>query len=465
MKYFYADKDNKPVGPLPREALESLRTCGIIADSTMIVEEGASDWKKITDIFTDQNSPAPPPPPMPGGDRLDEAVHARSGIYTELANIAQTATAKLLQPFTHPTADDLKSPIEEMLLGFLIYADDFTETCCRHFANTLRRTSVLAEVRGTPTTALARQIREDCFSKTDRILASYLEALQGCHIDVKLAAGRLSEASVLGAALRGAGEGQLAGGLGKTGATLGIFNAVLSGIVEGDRQANLLWQQRKAQADAKRLAARKMAEYLASVKQVTETLLDFGCAKCFGGQVDFKLQSAALAEVEKAIGSNMAAALAKASDLGGFQGDTRQIEEETAKGPPNGIAESFLSAYKAFLSKEGRTALIYSFKCQIGLKSGLQLDVAVTNSRVWFGGVKRGSTEVVQILDMPFSQLQFIRQESKNTFFSGAMSKITLKWGRLLDVAILESPKEPGEYFYSVLKRRVSAENGACTIF
>jgi hypothetical protein len=65
MKYFYADKDNKPVGPLPREALESLRISGVITDSTMVIEEGASEWKKFSDAFVSRSAPPPPPPPPP----------------------------------------------------------------------------------------------------------------------------------------------------------------------------------------------------------------------------------------------------------------------------------------------------------------------------------------------------------------------------------------------------------------
>lgn len=462
MKYFYADADNKPVGPLQREALESLKAAGVISEATMVIEEGASEWKALRELLSPRAATFTPPPPPPNPS--SGGVSVRKDTCAELGRIAQGATTKLLQPFTNPSDEERDTPIEDVLLRFLIYADDFTETCCHQFANTLRRTSVLPDVRGTPTTALARQIREECFSKTDKILASYLEALRGCNIDLKIAAAQLQDTSVLGAALRGAATGQLAGGLGKTGATLGIFSAVLSGVAESDRQMGLLWEQRKAQADAKRLASRKMAEYLASVKQVTETLLDFGCAKCFGGEVDFTLQSQVLTEVEQAMGDNIAKAITRAAEMSGVQDDSRLIEEETAKGPPNGIPESGLQAYRTFLGKEGRTAVIYGFKCQIGLKSGLKLDVAVTDNRVWFGGFKPGGTEVVQILDMPFSQLQFINHESKNTFFSGAVSKITLKWGGFLDVAILETAKEQGEYFYQVLKRRVAAENGACAI-
>lgn len=406
----------------------------------------------------------PPPPPMPRAEN-SSSVMTTQGIYKELATIALTAATKLLQPFTNPSADDECLPIDERLLCFLVFADDFTETCCQQFAITLRRTSALLDVRGMPTTALARQIREDCFVKTDGILASYLEALKDCHIDLSIAAGRLQESSVLGAALRGAAVGQLAGGLGRTGAALGTFTAVVQGFSERERQAGLLWEQRKAKLDAERLAGRKIVEYLESVRHVTETLLDFGCAKCFGGDVDFNLQSKALAEVEMAIGDKIAVAVAKASKLGGVHQENRQeIEEEMAKAPPSGIPVSVLRGIKSLLGPEARTAVIYVFKCQIGLKVDWPLYVALTDKRVWFGGEKLGCSEVMQVKDLPLSQLRFMWQKSKNTFFSGSVSNITLKWGGLLDLAILNSTKEQGEYFFAVLKRRVATENGACVI-
>lgn len=96
-----------------------------------------------------------------------------------------------------------------------------------------------------------------------------------------------------------------------------------------------------------------MAEYLSSVKQVTETLLDFGCAKCFGGEVDFEMQAKVLADVEQAMGDNVARAITRATEIRGIQDDSRLLEEETAKGPPNALPEACLRAYKAFLGKEG----------------------------------------------------------------------------------------------------------------
>jgi len=43
MKYFYADKENKAVGPLPRDALDSLKATGIIFDYVASVTE--EEWR------------------------------------------------------------------------------------------------------------------------------------------------------------------------------------------------------------------------------------------------------------------------------------------------------------------------------------------------------------------------------------------------------------------------------------
>jgi|ERR1035441_1031288 hypothetical protein len=64
MKYFYADGDNKPVGPLPVEALEDLKAAGIITESTMVIPEGGSEWRAYGDEVPKirGNIPSPPPP-------------------------------------------------------------------------------------------------------------------------------------------------------------------------------------------------------------------------------------------------------------------------------------------------------------------------------------------------------------------------------------------------------------------
>lgn len=465
MRYFYADDKEGAVGPLPGEALLALKAGGILTSSTKVKEEGAADWKLLAEVFTTEGQQAPSPfSSADNAEGVNGDVLAQSETYKELADIVEEATIKLLQLFTDAQAGTDEGEVDGLFLKFLIEADYFTEKCCQQYAVTLRRASILPEVRGTPTTTLAMQIRENCFSKTDGVLTSYLDALNGCHIDLQVAVEKLKESSVLGATLKGAALGQLAGGFGKTGAKLGAVNAAITGFAERDKQRELLWEQTKAQEDAKRAAGSKIVDYLTVVNDVIRSLLDFGCAKAFGGQVDLDLEASALNGIEEAVRERISVAMAKAVELSGLKDDSRQIEEETANAPPNRIEKGAIDSVKRVLGNEGKSAVIYAFKCQIGLKSGLRLFVAVTINRVWIGGIKIGGSEAVQVLDLPFSRLQFIHSQSKNTIFSGAVSKITLKWGGLLDVAILNSSKEQGEYFFKVLKRRVARENGACVI-
>ena len=67
MKYYYADSDKKPVGPLPAEALEKLRAAGIIAGATMVIAEGGSAWKRYSDVFQ-KAIPSDPPPRLFSSD-------------------------------------------------------------------------------------------------------------------------------------------------------------------------------------------------------------------------------------------------------------------------------------------------------------------------------------------------------------------------------------------------------------
>ena len=62
MKYYYADSDNKPVGPLSREALMSLKSGGIITGSTAVNQVGSHVWRRFGDAF---EMPSALPPPIP----------------------------------------------------------------------------------------------------------------------------------------------------------------------------------------------------------------------------------------------------------------------------------------------------------------------------------------------------------------------------------------------------------------
>lgn len=165
--------------------------------------------------------------------------------YRALSQAASTAVDDLLLPFKAMTsADSLleEVPADEFFKKFLVYADRFTDECCQKFAKILRQASILSEVRGTPTLALARQIREENFAKLDSTLVDYVQALRENNIDLGQTVNQLQESSLLGAAMRGAAIGQVAGGFGSSGRKLGVFNALMEVVTEAQRQTALRHQ-------------------------------------------------------------------------------------------------------------------------------------------------------------------------------------------------------------------------------
>ncbi len=50
MNYFYLADDQKPVGPLPFSALQTLAASGVIKPDTLIIQEGGADWKHWRDL-------------------------------------------------------------------------------------------------------------------------------------------------------------------------------------------------------------------------------------------------------------------------------------------------------------------------------------------------------------------------------------------------------------------------------
>ena len=152
--------------------------------------------------------------------------------YTAMAAAVSAAVEDLLLPFHVANADELGQArtADEFFQEFLSYADRFTENCCQHFAKVSRQASVVPEVRATPTLVMSKQIRETSFASLDSLLVGYIQALRQIGLDLSRASSQLQEGSMLGAAMRGAAVGQVAGGLGSTGKTLGVFNPHRDGI-------------------------------------------------------------------------------------------------------------------------------------------------------------------------------------------------------------------------------------------
>jgi len=58
-KWYYANANDEPVGPLSTADLLKLRAAGIVQDQTLVIERGGSEWRPLATITT----PTPPVPP------------------------------------------------------------------------------------------------------------------------------------------------------------------------------------------------------------------------------------------------------------------------------------------------------------------------------------------------------------------------------------------------------------------
>jgi hypothetical protein len=228
--------------------------------------------------------------------------------YQAMAEAVRDSMAELLVPFhavNHGPGDLPPMSADEFFQKFLVYADKFTDKCCQDFSRVLRQASRQPEMRGMPTLQLAKQVRLIAFEGLDKILLSYVEALTGLHMDLRQVTNSLADSSVLGEALRGAAIGQVAGGLGQGGKLLGTIGALAAAGNEATKQQALLDRQRQIELESKNLAFAKIVEYLRAVEAMPENLLDYGCAKCFGGELDFAKQNAALEVIQAPISEQL----------------------------------------------------------------------------------------------------------------------------------------------------------------
>ncbi|HSI83220.1 MAG TPA: DUF4339 domain-containing protein [Candidatus Methylacidiphilales bacterium] len=63
-RYYFADSNNKPRGPVNFEDLKALAAAGSIRDNTSVFPEGAKEWVKWIDVLKAE-TPAPPAPALP----------------------------------------------------------------------------------------------------------------------------------------------------------------------------------------------------------------------------------------------------------------------------------------------------------------------------------------------------------------------------------------------------------------
>jgi hypothetical protein len=260
-----------------------------------------------------------------------ESTNLRQGderAYQAMATAIQTSMSELLVPFKEAaSAEDLlkRKSIEQFFQEFLTHADRSTDKCCEQFATIMRQCALVPDVRGTPTLALAKEIRAQVFEPLDGVLISYVQALNQIGMDLHSVSAELSASSIINAAMQGAAVGQLAGGLRDSGKTLGAYNALRQVGAEAEKKLALFQERAGLERQAKSLPLLKIAAYLERVTKLPERLMDYGCARCFGGQVSLERQQAALEGVLDAI----ARELRPAVDLTlAIPGAERRVQEQ-----------------------------------------------------------------------------------------------------------------------------------------
>src|ERR1700704_6239350 len=106
--------------------------------------------------------------------------------FSKMASVVKAAFGQLLAPLErirNPTQLLESTTAEFFFQDFLVQAVGFAEQTSQEFAKALRQFSVVPEVRGTPTSELAKRVRDTCFEKVDRVLTSYIEALKDLNLD------------------------------------------------------------------------------------------------------------------------------------------------------------------------------------------------------------------------------------------------------------------------------------------
>jgi len=232
--------------------------------------------------------------------------------YLAMVEVTKASLRELLAPFhaaSNGSGTISQMSTDEFFQQVLLHADKFTDICCQQFSKVLRQASVLPEVRGMPTVELAKQVRQVVFERLDKILVSYIEALRAINLNLQGVAEGLSGSSLLGEALKGAAIGQVAGGFGKPGKVVGALGALVAAGDEAMKQQMLREMQHRLRADGQGLAFSKIVEYLKEVSSLPEQLLDYGCARCFGSQLDFNKQITSIAEVNLAFREELTVSL------------------------------------------------------------------------------------------------------------------------------------------------------------
>src|SRR6267378_2533173 len=184
--------------------------------------------------------------------------------YEALPLAVRKAITELLLPLKGFYRNDSlrnKSPTE-FFQDFISHAEEFPKSCSEACAKIVAQSTVLPEIRAIPTSSLAKEIRQAAFEKLDHQLGlmTQLQTIMEDH-QKRCQSNKLD----------------------------GLMLAQGQSILEQGHAASI----------------QSIGEYLPMVKELTEHVLDYCCARCFGGQVSLERQQIALESIQSAIAEEL----------------------------------------------------------------------------------------------------------------------------------------------------------------
>jgi hypothetical protein len=178
--------------------------------------------------------------------------------YEAFAVVATSNLSLLLSPFDEfRDSETLRATVgsERFVRAFLNHSDEFCSRCSSQAAKLMKECTVSPGIRAMPTVELTKEIRAVVFEPLDRPMAG------------------------------------LKGLLAELENVTGILRAGVNDSAMRLRGMNLV---RGSEA----LIVKSVGEYLEELSNVNEQLVDFCCAKVFGGQISMEKQKAALQAVQ-----------------------------------------------------------------------------------------------------------------------------------------------------------------------
>ncbi len=175
------------------------------------------------------------------------------------------------------SADSCKVDVDFFLQKFSVFTEGYVQIISERYAETVRRNTLLPEIRGKTTMSLAKQIREECFGDIDLALKHF--SLVAADLGITLATTSTAGSAVSGALVGGGLDFVLTDGDDSLiGALAGAF---IGGAIAESNKRNL----RLAMYDS---AVESVKTITTFVSGTPHKLMDSYVCYIFGGQTDFE---------------------------------------------------------------------------------------------------------------------------------------------------------------------------------